>query len=66
MENTMLHNQIRKVFDTDAAFGLAIGWVPQKVNKLIYGKYTPKLVESVPIARALGVSLDEFSSFFTQ
>lgn len=64
MENEKLHQKIREVFDSDAAFGLAIGWVPQKVNKLIYGKYTPKLGDSITISNALGISLDEFASFF--
>ena len=64
MPNERLCAQIREKFKTDAAFGLAMGWVPQKVSKLTSGRYIPKLGEAVTMSRVLGVSLDELASFF--
>ena len=66
MANENLSKQIRSKFKTDAAFGLAIGWTPQKVSKLINGAYTPKVGEAAMISRVLEVSLEELASFFTQ
>lgn len=60
-----LHDQIRKKFKTDAAFGLAMGWIPQKVMRLKNGEYIPKLGEAVKMSRVLEVTLDELASFFT-
>ena len=55
---------IKRKFKTYAAFGLAIGWVPQRVHKLVRGVYIPKLSEAVDISRALEISLDELATFF--
>ena len=66
MLNERLCEQIGRKFKTDAAFGLAMGWVPQKVNRLKTGKYIPKFGEAVTMSRVLDVSLDELASFFTQ
>lgn len=66
MENTQLRGAIRKKYKTDAAFGLAIGWVPTKVYKLIHCGYIPKLSEAVKMSRALNISLDELASFYAQ
>lgn len=65
MENTKLRKAVRKKFNTDAEFSLAIGWVPQKVHKMLTGIYIPKLSEAGKISRALGITLDELASFFT-
>lgn len=65
MENTLLREAIRKEFKTDAAFGLAIGWVPTKVYKTLRCGYIPKLSEAVTMSRALNISLDELASFYT-
>ena len=66
MVNQALRDSIRGKYKTDAAFGLAIGWVPQRVHKLVHGEYIPKIGEAVLISRALEISLDELASFFTQ
>ena len=60
----LLNNQIRSKFNTDAAFSMAIGWVPQKVSRMKNGEYIPKFTEAVKISRALDISLDELASFF--
>lgn len=62
--NEQLCALIKRKFKTFAAFGLAIGWVPQRVTKLIRGAYIPKIGEAVDISRALDISLDELASFF--
>ena len=66
MANERLCNHIRAKFKSDAAFGLAIGWTPQKVSKLTNGDYIPKIGEAADISRVLGVSLDELASFLAQ
>ena len=66
MVNQALRDSIRGKYKTDAAFGLAIGWVPQRVHKLVHCEYIPKIGEAVLISRALEISLDELASFFTQ
>ena len=66
MANEMLTAKIREKFRTDAAFGLAMGWVPQKVSKMTRGNYIPKLSEAATMSRVLGVSLEELASFFAQ
>jgi hypothetical protein len=62
--NERLCALIGKKFKTDSAFGLAIGWVPQKVNRLKNGEYIPKISEAAKISRVLDISLDELASFF--
>ena len=62
--NERLCNLIRQKFNTFAAFGLAMGWVPQKVNRLTSGDYIPKVSEAAQMSRVLGISLDELASFF--
>lgn len=57
---------IRSKFKTDAAFGLAMGWVPQKVSKLTSGAYIPKIGEAAKMSQVLGISLDELASFFAE
>lgn len=64
MANERLCAQIRKKFKTDAAFGMAIGWVPQKVSRLTSGEYIPKIGEAAEMSRVLDVTLDELASFF--
>ena len=66
MENVQLREKIREKYKTDTAFGMAIGWVPNKVYKFINLNYIPKLSEAVKISRALDINLDELASFFTQ
>lgn len=53
-------------FKTDAAFGIAMGWVPQKVSKLKAGKYIPKIGEAAKMSWVLDVSLDDLASFYTR
>ena len=65
MANERLCKQIRSKFKTDAAFGLAMGWVPQKVSKLTNGEYIPKVGEAAMMSRVLDIPLDELASFFT-
>ena len=55
---------ILEKYKTYAAFGLAMEWVPQKVNKLTNGYYVPKIGEAVTMSRVLGITLDELASFF--
>lgn len=64
MINEKLRASIRAKYKTDAAFGLDIGWVPQRVHKLVHNEYIPKIGEAVVISRALDISLDELASFF--
>ena len=66
MVNERLCNIVRSKYKSDAAFGLSIGWTPQKTCKLMNGKYIPKIGEAADICRALGISLDELASFFAQ
>lgn len=64
MQQERLCALIRQKFKTDTAFGLAIGWVPQKVNRFKNGEYIPKLSEAVRISRVADIPLDELASFF--
>ena len=66
MANEALNAKIREKFKTDAAFGFAMGWVPQKVSKMTKGNYVPKFDEAARMSRVLDVSLDELASFFAQ
>ena len=66
MANEQLCSSIRAKFKTDAAFGLAMGWVPQKVTKLTNGDYIPKISEAAKMSRVLDIPLDELASFFPQ
>ena len=66
MANDQLCASIKNKFKTDAAFGLAMGWVPQKVSKMTSGAYIPKIGEAAKMSRVLGISLDELASFFAE
>lgn len=66
MTGKTLRNLIREKFNTDAAFGIAMGWVPQKVTRMINGEYIPKIGEAARMSRVLEISLDELASFFAQ
>lgn len=66
MPNERLCDSIRAKFKTDAAFGLAMGWTPQKVCRLLSGDYIPKLSDAAKMSRVLDVTLDELASFFAQ
>lgn len=61
-----LNDAIREKFKTDAAFGMSIGFTPQKVHKLLHGDYIPKIGEAVIISQALEKSIDEVANFFAQ
>ena len=65
MENPILRQLVRTKFNSEAAFGLEIGWVPQKVHKFLSGAYIPKLSEAPNICHALDITIDELASFFT-
>ena len=66
MTTNNLCKLIRAKFKTDAAFALAMGWVPQKVCKLTKGLYIPKVGEAAKMSQVLDVSLDELASFFAE
>lgn len=66
MAEKTIRNLARAKFNTDAAFALAMGWVPQKVLKMFKGNYIPKFDEAVKMSHVLEVSLDELASFFPQ
>ena len=66
METMTIRELIRSKFKTDAAFALAMGWMPQKVTKLIQGIYVPKIGEAAKMSRVLSISLDDLVSFFPQ
>lgn len=66
MTQKTIRDLIRTKFNTDAAFALAMGWMPQKVTKMVYGKYKPKLAEAVKMSQVLDTSLTELASFFEQ
>ena len=61
-----LSNRITEKFGTQAAFGLNVGWVPQKVYRMLNEEYEPKLSEAAKISCALEISIDELASFFEQ
>lgn len=66
MMRAELESRITKKFGTQAAFGLSVGWIPQKVYRMLNMQYEPKFGEAVQISRALDITLDELASFFTQ
>lgn len=66
MKQNELENKIVEKYGSQAAFGLAIGWIPQKVYRMVNNMYEPKFSEAIKIGRALNVSIDELASFFTQ
>ena len=61
-----LNEIISAKFKTDAAFGMALGWTPQKVSKLKSGRYIPKFSDAVKISRVLEIPLEELANFFAQ
>ena len=60
-----LNKLIGEKFKTDAAFGMAMGWTPQKVSRLKSGRYIPKFSDAVKMSRVLGIPLVELANFFT-
>ena len=64
MGNEKLHELIKERCGTDAAFARKIAWFPQKVYKMLYQGYVPRINEAVTISRALGITMDELASFF--
>lgn len=66
MMRQALSNKINEKFNSQAAFGLSIGWVPQKVYRMLNEGYEPKFSEAVKISCALGISMDELVLFFEQ
>lgn len=66
MANETLRDIVRKKYNKNVAFGMRIGWTPQKVTKFLNGEYMPKLQEAVAISDALGISIDRLASFFME
>lgn len=66
MTRETLKEIVREKFTKSVAFGMKIGWTPQKVTKFLNGEYIPKLNEAVTISDALGISIDELASFFME
>lgn len=66
MVRAELEKKIAEKYGTQAAFGLSIGWIPQKVYRMLNVQYEPKFGEAVQISRALDIPLDELASFFAQ
>ena len=66
MEREALEKRITEKYGSQAAFGLSVGWIPQKVYRMLNAQYEPKFGEAVKISRALDIPLDELASFFAQ
>jgi len=66
MQRQALADVINKKFNSQAAFGLAVGWIPQKVYRMLNAQYDPKFCEAIQISNALDIPLNELASFFTQ
>ncbi|MBQ7435034.1 MAG: helix-turn-helix transcriptional regulator [Oscillospiraceae bacterium] len=66
MQRQELADKINEKYGSQAAFGLAVGWIPQKVYRMLNNQYDPKFGEAIQIGKALGISLNELASFFTQ
>jgi len=66
MQMKALEEKINQKYETQAAFGLAVGWIPQKVYRMLNNLYEPKFGEAVQISKALDIPLNELASFFTQ
>lgn len=64
MPRQALIQKINEKFKSQAAFGLNIGWVPQKVYRMLYEGYEPRITEAEKISRALDISLEELAAFF--
>lgn len=55
---TLLRTKIEEKFNSDAAFGIAIGFTPQKVSAMLAGKYSVKLSDAIKICNALEIDLN--------
>ena len=65
MARQELAEKINQKYGTQAAFGLAVGWIPQKVYRMLNNQYDPKFCEAIQIGKALDIPLNELASFFT-
>jgi transcriptional regulator with XRE-family HTH domain len=63
---TALRSRVRARYDTQKAFAAALGWHPNKVTKLLTGKYLPNVDEADDIASLLGFTADERISIFSR
>lgn len=61
---TGLKDLIKEKYGSEAAFGMQIGFIPQKVSRMLKGEYVPKLSDAQKIAEALDITLDEVANFF--
>lgn len=64
MPRQALIQKINEKFKSQAAFGLNIGWIPQKVYRMLYEGYEPRITEAEKISRALDIPLEELPAFF--
>lgn len=56
---TQLKELIKERYKSEALFGVAIGFTPQKVCAMLAGRYAVKLSDAVIIADALDISIYE-------
>lgn len=64
MQRQTLADKINEKFGSQAAFGLAVGWIPQKVYRMLNDQYDPKFGEAIKISNALEIPLNDLASFF--
>lgn len=66
MQLTALRRRIYGAFETQKAFATALGWHPNKLNKLLTGKYLPDVDEADAISKLLRLTNEEHCSIFSR
>ena len=64
MDHAGFRKLVSDKYKTDASFALAMGWTPQKVTKMMYGRYVPKITEAAKMSEVLSTPIATLASFF--
>ena len=66
MINARLREEIKRKYTSESKMAAVMGWSRQKLSKTILGERNPKIADINVMSKALGISVGEVISFFTQ
>ena len=61
-----LKAKILEHFPTLCSFGFSIGWVPQKVHRMVNESFVPKVTEARKICKELQITMDQLVDYFDE